>query len=662
MRRHTTGNWAERDAACDPVVIVGAGPVGMRVSTELARRLPGTPQLILGEEPWDPYDRVRLSALLAGELRLPELQTVSGIDGEHIRHLRTTAVAIDTASRTVIDAAGRGHRYACLVLATGSYPHVPEIPGIRMPGCYTLRNLGDAHALRARQFRSRHTVVLGGGLLGLEAARAMQRYGTRVTVIEHQNRLMAQQLDNRGAALLERHVTSLGIRVLLCERLVEVHADAGGRVCAVSLGSGPPMRCDTVVVATGIRPRIELAQRAGLAYGRGILVNDRMRTSHPDIYAVGECAEHDGRVYGLVAPGFEQAAVAVTNIAGGDARYVGSVPATQLKILGRQVYSLGELGETRSLPGARDYHWEDAAGEVYRKLVLHRGRCVGVVALGPWPALPRVQDLVLQRRRVRPWQCWRFQRTGFIWHRRGQPEVAMWPASATVCNCVGASRGALTEAIEAGCASVEGLSETTGAGTVCGSCRPLLAELLGRPGEPPSPTPAYRWLAGLALAAGALAVAVPGLPALPYAGSFPLDWHWEALWRSGTLKQVSGFGVLGLSLTALLLSLRKRTTRLRWGSYPVWRVAHVALACLALAGLWAHTGGRLGSNLNRYLMLTFLAMSLVGVASAGVAAFEHRLSPALAKRLRRQTLWLHVMLFWPLPSLLGFHVLKTFYY
>ena len=191
---------------------------------------------------------------------------------------------------------------------------MPDIPGIEREGVYTLRNLNDALNLMARRARSHHTIVIGGGLLGLETARGMQPMNTRVTIVEHSDRLMASQLDERSGKLLRENIESMGFDVIISDGIKEVIGTP--RVSGVLLNSGRVINCDTVVVATGIRPHIELARQAGLAYGRGITVDDRMRSSHPDIYAVGECAEHRGNVYGLVAPGYEQAGVAASDITG----------------------------------------------------------------------------------------------------------------------------------------------------------------------------------------------------------------------------------------------------------------------------------------------------------------------------------------------------------
>jgi nitrite reductase (NADH) large subunit len=297
----------ETSPATLPVVIVGAGPVGIKTAQELHRRRTDVPIVIYGDEPSEPYNRVRLSGLLSGELTwqaltrdlaLPQTRNVEA-------RLGCAVVSIDRECRTVCDAAGYVQPYSNVVVATGSRPHVPRIPGMSLPGVYTFRDARDVQQLIARRVRTRRTIVLGGGLLGLEAARAMQRFNTHVHVVEHFTRLMMRQLDEAGARLLLEHVQGLGIDVILGDSAVRVLG--GDRVSGLALRSGATLECDTIIVATGIQPNIELARAAGLHVGRGIRVNDRMQSSDPLIYAVGECAEHRDRVYGIVAPGLEQA-------------------------------------------------------------------------------------------------------------------------------------------------------------------------------------------------------------------------------------------------------------------------------------------------------------------------------------------------------------------
>lgn len=274
-----------------PYIIVGTGPVGIRVAQELLRVAPTHPMLIFGNEPWEPYNRVRLSSLLAGQVTWPEIVNTLEIPRESdiVQHHNCAIVAIDREAKTVTDITGQVHLYTKLILAMGSRPHIPAIPGMDKPGVFTFRDMNDVTRLMARRARSHRTVILGGGLLGIEASRALQRANTEIVMIQHSTRLMGRQLDDDASALLREYVIGLGVKVILSDSVKQVVGDE--RVSGVQLRSGALIHCDTLVLATGIRPNIELARQVGLRIGHGIKVDDQLRTSDPDIYAVGECAE-----------------------------------------------------------------------------------------------------------------------------------------------------------------------------------------------------------------------------------------------------------------------------------------------------------------------------------------------------------------------------------
>jgi nitrite reductase (NADH) large subunit len=644
-----------------PVVIVGAGPVGIKAAQELHRRRPALPIVIYGDEPSEPYNRVRLSAFLSGELKwqaltrdlaLPHATNVEA-------RLGCAVVSIDRENRTVRDAAGWTQPYSKLVLATGSRPHVPAIRGIDLPGVYTFRDARDAQQLLARRVRSRRTVVLGGGLLGLEAARAMQRFNTHVCVVEHYSRLMMRQLDEDAAGLLLAHVQALGIEVILSDSMTAVEGDV--RVTGITLRSGRTLACDTIVVAAGIQPNIQLALTSGLHIGRGIRVDDRMGTSDPSIYAIGECAEHRGIVYGIVAPGFEQAAVAAHLISGGDAVYSGSTVASRLKIVALPAFSMGAVTEEEVPDIARAHVYRDA--KTYQKIVSRRGRLIGALAVGECPELSRLQEAVMRGRRLWPWQAWRFRLTGRLYPQQELASVCQWPATTTVCNCTGVTRGALGAVLAERVCSVDELAARTGASTVCGSCRPLLAELVGGGAAPRTPAPGYRPLTVATAITLVFAALLLAAPSIPYPDTAELAWRWDTIWRETFWKQVSGFSVLGLAAIGLVMSLRKRTRWMdRLGAFASWRLLHVFVGVVTLAALAVHTGGRLGAQLNLLLSATFIALALVGGVAGAVIAFEHRLQPSTVQRLRANSTWLHILLVWPVPALLAFHVLKTYYF
>ncbi len=440
--------------------------------------------------------------------------------------------------------------------------------------------------------------------------------------------------------------------------------DGDHAVSGVRFYSGHTIECDTVVVAAGIRPNIELARAAWLSVGRGVRVNDHLQTSDPDIYAVGECVEHRGRVYGLVAPGLEQAAVAAHRIHGGRSRYRGSSAAARLKVVGCPVFSVGQIDTDTPVTGQSVLTYERRIDGVYRKLVLHKNRLVGALGIGEWPEASRVQEAVGRRRRVYAWQRRRFYHCGRLWRQPDAQRVAQWPAGATVCNCTGVTRGTLSGAVRAGCATVEALAAQTGASTVCGSCQPLLADLLGRPAPaaPATPAKAAPALLGVSLAAAVLALLVSLMPPVPVSPTVQQVWHPEVLWTDGTWKQVSGYSLLTLSLVALLLSLRKRWPRFNLGAFARWRTVHAVLGASVLLVLFAHTGLRLGANLNFALMTVFLGLALAGAAAGAVTALEARVGGVLARRLRSWSNWVHLLLFWPLPVLLGFHIVSVYYF
>ena len=645
-----------------PIVIVGNGPIGMRLAHELLDRLPGRRVVIYGDEQHEPYNRVQLSAWLAGDVDWDSLNQPLRHDAANRVEQRIgyRIAEIDRTAKHVVDTSGHVQPYARLVLATGSSPFVPNIPGIDRDGVYTFRDLDDAQRLMARRVRSHRTVVLGGGLLGIEAARGMQPGNTGVSVIEHADRLLGRQLDEAASEQLKEEIETLGIDVVIGDGVAEVLGEP--RVAGVRLRSGREIACDTLIVATGIRSNIALAREAQLAFGRGIQVDDRMRTSDPDIYAIGECAEHRGNVYGLVAPGLEQAGVAAADIAGIDSHYPGSVAASRLKVVGTQVFSMGPVGAGEDPFYGRAHVYRDEANGIYRKILVHRNRLVGAIGIGDWDETVRLQTMIGETRLIWPWQVLRFLRTGRIWSLEDTRDIAAWPASSTVCQCTGVTRGKISDAIACGACDTASVTRATGAGSVCGSCKPLVQDLLGS-ATPAQPAPMHKALlasAGIALFGALMFLAGPNLP---YADSVQQAWRWDVLWRDGLYKQITGFSVLGLFAVGLLLSLRKRVRRFdRLGGFDGWRMAHIVLGVLVIVGLGLHTGFRVGSGLNLMLVLSFSVMLLLGALSTGVIALEHRIGGALATRLRRQSVWLHILLFWPVPALLGWHVLKTYWY
>ncbi|MDP9181892.1 MAG: FAD-dependent oxidoreductase, partial [Actinomycetota bacterium] len=293
------------------MVVVGNGMAGARVVEELLRREPGLDVTVFGAEKQAAYNRILLSDVLAGKRPAADV-ALRSVDGA-VRRLGTEVVGIDRAAKAVHTADGAATEYDSLVLATGSLPVVPPVHGIAGPdgklldGVFVFRTLEDCAAIAARAKRSKRAIVVGGGLLGLEAARGLLQHGLNVQVVHGMGHLMDLQLDGPGGAILRRSVEKLGVGVHLGSFASRVLGTRS--VTGVGLADGREVHGDLVVLACGVRPQVDLARSSGLALERGILVDDELRTSDDDVYAIGECAQHRGEVYGLVAPAWEQAAV-----------------------------------------------------------------------------------------------------------------------------------------------------------------------------------------------------------------------------------------------------------------------------------------------------------------------------------------------------------------
>ena len=644
------------------VVVIGAGPVGMHFVGELFRNTGEYTVVVYGNEPWKPYDRVKLSSYLAGEVRRDELELEACLfEGANIEYrLGCDVEWIDRENQTVTDAQGNVQSYSHLVLAVGSSPYMPAIGNLHYEGVYTFRSLSEADSLLARSLRSKHTIVIGGGLLGLETARAMQRYNTQVTVVEHNRWLMMQQLDQLGSEYLKELVEGNGIYVELGDSVTSILGK--NRVEAVSLRSGRELACDTVIIAAGIRPNTQLASDCGLACNRGIRVNDHLETSDQNIYAIGECAEHDNNVYGLVKPGLEQASILADRLAKGNARYRGSLELTRLKVMDHAVFSAGRTGIDEEAAGSvKEFIYSSREAGIYRKVRVFGNRLVGAIAIGDWHESTLLHDAIQNRKRLGFWHLARFKSSGNLWGTEDDMDVMSWPAGAVVCNCTGVTRGRLSQAVNGGCENIACLTAQTRAASVCGSCKPLLAELLG---EDMRVEPVRSWRSLLAMSALSLSLVAlfVFIWRVPYPDSVQVSLRWDELWRNSLIKQISGFTILGLILVGLGISIRKRSSKVGFGDFNQWRYLHVVLGVSALAALVVHTGFRLGDELNLILTLNFLVLAVAGANAGTVVSTEHRLNPSLAKKQRQRWTWLHIVLFMPVPVLLAAHILKSYYF
>lgn len=377
----------------EALVIVGQGMAATRLVEELSKRALGRYALIvIGAEPFRAYNRVLLSSLLAGEVAAGDIELkpsqwwtrhgVTNIYGAPV-------AAIDRETQTIRLENGVTLSYAKLVLATGSHPIRLPKPGMELPGVITFRTMGDVDAMLAEAKPGRKAVVIGGGLLGLEAAYGLAKAGAKVTLLHLMDRLMERQLDAPAAQLLLRAIEAKGVEVLLGADTARVLG--ASRAEGVELMDGRRIGAELIVCAIGVRPNADLARAAGLDVNRGIIVDDGLATSDESIFALGECAEHRGVAYGLVEPAYAQASVLARRLAGEvQAAFEGAAPATNLKVAGVSLFSVGEFQDS----GKETIVFDDPAAAIYKKLVIENGRLIGAVLFGDTADGLWYQDLI----------------------------------------------------------------------------------------------------------------------------------------------------------------------------------------------------------------------------------------------------------------------------
>ncbi|MGJ0455012.1 MAG: NAD(P)/FAD-dependent oxidoreductase [Methylocystis sp.] len=376
----------------EKLVVVGAGMAATRFVEELTNRAPNRYDiLVIGDEPRLAYNRVLLSSVLAGELSVDDIELkprqwwrAAGVEVLSGRKV----IKINAAARRLLLDNGESVAYSKVALATGSRAARLPIEGADLPGVHVFRDVEDVDAL-SRLGKEMRALVIGGGLLGLEAAYGLARRGVDVTLAHVMDRLMERQLDAAGADILRRLVEEKGVRVLLNASATRI--SGSGRVENVEFADGQTIPVDAVIFAVGIRPNADLARQVGLDVGRGVIVDDGLETSAPGVFAIGECAEHRGVCYGLVEPAYEQGRVLAMRLAGQDASYGGSVVSTNLKVSGVRVFSAGDyLGEG----DARRIVCKDPRMGLYRKLVERDDRLVGAILIGDTSGAADLLDLI----------------------------------------------------------------------------------------------------------------------------------------------------------------------------------------------------------------------------------------------------------------------------
>ncbi|KSU83841.1 nitrite reductase (NADH) large subunit [Fictibacillus enclensis] len=459
------------------LVLVGNGMAGVRCIEEILKMNAEAFDItIFGSEPHPNYNRILLSTVLQGDTSIQDitLNDRAWYEKNNITlYTGETVTSIDSDRKSVHTDLGREVEYDRLILATGSEPFMLPVPGADKEGVTAFRDIKDCETMIDAAQNYKKAVVIGGGLLGLEAARGLINLGMQVDVVHLGNQLMDRQLDGTAAALLKKELEQQGMTFLMEKQTTEIIGDM--RAEGVRFSDGSVANADLVVMAVGIRPNVQLAKNSGIAVNRGILVNDYLETEVPDIYAVGECAEHREMVYGLVAPLYAQGKILAERITEtGSNKYEGSVISTQLKVSGVDVFSAGHFMEDEHTKSVKIF---DEVEGVYKKIVFQDNRVIGAVMFGEIQDGQRLFKMILEKQDVSGIPKIAVLATPE--EEASESAVASMPENEVVCGCNGVTKGAICDAIvNQGLTSLDEVRDCTNASRSCGGCKPVVSELL----------------------------------------------------------------------------------------------------------------------------------------------------------------------------------------
>ncbi|MFI5161756.1 MAG: nitrite reductase large subunit NirB [Sphingobacteriales bacterium] len=462
------------------IIVVGNGMVGYKFCEKLVAWSTNYNIVVFGEEPRRAYDRVHLSEYFAGKSS-EDLSLSAGswyVDNNITLYLDDPIQEINRARKTVHSLKGLNLKYDYVVLATGSSAFVPDIPGVEKEGVFVYRTIDDLDLIKAYAVNAKRGAVMGGGLLGLEAAKAMIDLGISEThVIEFAPRLMPRQIDSAGSAMLTSKLTQLGLNIHLNKSTAYIAGDH--KIEALKFNDDTSLTIDTLVISAGIRPRDELAKLAGLQTSPrgGIVVDEKMQTSDPSIFAIGECALFENMIYGLVAPGYEMADIAVSQLIGTEKSFHSFDMSTKLKLIGVDVASFGDAFVTE--PDCRTIIFEDTHKGVYKRInISNDGKyLLGGILIGEAEAYNMLLQTVNNKMVLPP------SPEDLVLGLRGDAAnegagVLNLPDDALICSCEAVTKVAICDAVNNGCATVEGIKKCTKAGTGCGGCIPLVKDLI----------------------------------------------------------------------------------------------------------------------------------------------------------------------------------------
>lgn len=642
---------SQRALQVHPIVIVGAGPAAQECARQISARLQNDNMqsnewiLMFNGEQFLPYHRAQLSMALADRGRAEALLTHQFADNVVVAHGVNISV-IEPQSKKLFTEQGVEFRYRKLILATGSQSRRPTIPGLHGSRVFDFRQLDDVEKIAT--LAPKRIAVLGGGLLGIEAARALRAFCDDVTIFARSSHLLSRQIDSGAGECVAWHLRVLGVRVHVATRFIAAEVDYGHITLHDELNTS--LSYDAVVCATGISPSIGLAEHAHLQYHLGIEVNDSQQTSDPDIYAIGECAERRGKVAGNLSASLEQARCAAAAILNESLPASRHAEVFQLKMESCVVAAIGDVtsNEEKCLSFTPNQH-------AYRRIFVKDNHIVGAIVIGDSGLdLSAFTDAV---ERNLPWSdtiARRFYKTGEL------PHSGHITPDTVICFCTGTTYGKLAELRDAN-HSHDQITAQTGASLHCGSCAQRVAIITSnRSGSPAASQPTGLWSS--TVLALVTAIAIIAACTLPFATSWQSHWRLiDVLWRGFIPKQVTGYLLLtlmiGAFVPALLRRLQRNNRKPQKLSLMSW---HLIAVCVVVATFIVHTGARTGYGLNAVLGASFAATLLLGgFASLG---WKYGSRSQQLRTISANIRSLHWAVLFPLPAILVFHILKVYYF
>jgi len=617
---------------------------------------------VVGEESVPAYDRIHLSSYV-------ETKDITDLIFESESWYKENGIAltlgdrvvkINKGDKNVETSSGKVIGYDYLVLATGSRAFSPEIEGIDNNQVILYRTIEDIKKIVEKAEGKKHATIIGGGLLGLEAAQAVQGLGLDPAIVHIGGHLMSSQLIPQASRVLQQRVEEQKIEVFLSANTKKI-SDSNSRL-QVDFADGRGVETDFVIVSAGIRPNSEIAVDAEISCGvrGGVIVNRHMETTSDNIFAIGECALFEGQIFGLAAPGYAMADHLAARMAGEKVEPMETPDmSTQLKMIGVDVVTVGDPLQDGTLI-------EFDGGNIYRAITIGRDDEIkGALGIGAWEESARVQSLYLENAKITNKEKDYFVKEGVL-SEGGENSVQQWPDSRVICNCMGITKGEIIGCFKTCGQDPDKIAAQTSCSEVCGSCRPLLEELCNKPPSKLIKPVAVKRLLTLSVFTVLAVAAILILPPAPISESVE-SWYYnvDKLWRNNVTKQITGYVLMAIFVFGMLISLRKRFRWFRFGNFNKWRVFHAFFGVASLGALFFHTGFHFGSNLNYWLMLCFVLINVLGGVAGVFSAIESSGTSELAlkaRRFRPALVYLHVILFWPLPILLAFHIASVYLY